>query len=94
MNRPQRFNAKARRSGATFSHKRGKQRYPKTQPAPADTNLEVVQHKSTEQKKLDRREQLKKEVRLYSLHDIFRSRVVVTRTISIKSIQQEEEEVG
>jgi len=56
--------------------------------------LEVVQHKSTEEKELDRREQLKKEVRVYSLHNIFVSRVVVTRTISIKSVKQEEEEVG
>jgi hypothetical protein len=93
MNRPQRFNAKARRSSATSSHKRGKHRHPKTQPA-TDTNLEVVQHKSTEEKELDRREQLKKEVRVYSLHNIFVSPFVVTRTIPIKSVKQEEEEVG
>jgi hypothetical protein len=93
MNRPERFNSKARRSSATSSHKRGKQRHPKSQPA-ADTNLEIVQHKSTEEKELDRREQLKQEVRVNSLYNIFFLRVVVTRTISIKSVEQEEEEVG
>jgi ATP-dependent RNA helicase DHX37/DHR1 len=67
MNRPERFNAKARRgSTAASSHKRGKQRRPKTQPA-ADSNLETIQRKSTEEKELDRKEQLKKEVRV-NLH--------------------------
>jgi hypothetical protein len=63
MNRPERFNAKARRSSsAASSHKRGKQRHPKKQSA-ADTNPEVLPRKSIEEKELDRREQLKKEVR-------------------------------
>ena len=59
MNRPERFNAKARRStSTTSSHKRGKQsRQPVT-----DTNPEVLPRKSTQEKDLDRREQLKKEV--------------------------------
>ena len=59
MNRPERFNAKARRStSSTSSHKRGKQsRQPVT-----DTNPEVLPRKSTEEKDLNRREQLKKEV--------------------------------
>jgi len=94
MNRPERFNSKARKSGAaTSSHKRGKQRRLKRQLA-TDTNLEVVQHKSTEEKELDRREQLKKEVRVNSLHTASISLVVVTRPVSIKSVEQEEEEVG
>jgi hypothetical protein len=56
--------------------------------------LEVVQPKSTEEKELDRREQLKKEVRVNSLHTTSISFAVVTRAVSIKSVQQEEEEVG
>jgi hypothetical protein len=64
MNRPERFNAKARRSGSTASsHKRGKQRRHKRQPiTDADTNPEILPRKSTEEKEIDRREQLKKEV--------------------------------
>jgi hypothetical protein len=94
MNRPERFNYKARKSSATASsHKRGKQRRLKGQPA-ADTNLEVVQRKSTEEKELNRREQLKKEVRVNSLHTTSISLVVVARAVSIKSVKQEEEEVG
>ena len=56
MNRPERFNAKAR-----SSHKRGKQNRPKRLPV-ADTNPDVLPRKSTEEKDLDRREVLKKEV--------------------------------
>lgn len=94
MNRPEKFNAKARKSGATVSsRKRGRQRRLKKQP-PADTNLEVVQRKSTEEKELDRREQLKNEVRVDPLHTTSISLVVVTRAISIKSVEQKEEEVG
>jgi hypothetical protein len=94
MNGPERFNSKARKSSATASsHKRGKQRRLKGQPA-ADTNLEVVQRKSTEEKELNRREQLKEEVRVNSLHTTSISLVVVTRAVSIKSVKQEEEEVG
>ncbi|KAF8461309.1 P-loop containing nucleoside triphosphate hydrolase protein [Russula ochroleuca] len=64
MNRPERFNAKARRSGSTASsHKRGKQRRHKRQPiTDADTNPEILPRKSTEEKEIDRREQLKKEL--------------------------------
>jgi ATP-dependent RNA helicase DHX37/DHR1 len=62
MNRPERFNAKARRSSsAATSHKRGKQRHPKRQSV-ADTNPEILPRKSTEEKELDRREQLRNEV--------------------------------
>jgi len=94
MNRPERFNAKARNSSATASsHKRGKQRRLKKQPA-TDTNLETVQRKSTEEKELDGREQLKKEVRVNPLHTTSISPVLVTRAVSIKSVEQEEEEVG
>lgn len=94
MNRPERFNSKARKGTATASsHKRGKQRRLERQLA-TDTNLEVVQPKSTEEKELDRREQLKKEVRVNSLHTTSISFAVVTRAVSIKSVQQEEEEVG
>ena len=64
MIRRERFNAKARRSGpASSSHKKGKHRSEK-QPA-TDTNSEIIQRKSTEEKELDRREQLKKEVKAY-----------------------------
>lgn len=94
MNRPERFNAKARKGSATASsHKRGKQHRLKKQPA-ADTNVEVVQRKSTEEKGLDRREQLKKEVKVNHLYTISISLVVVTRAVSLKSVEQEEEEVG
>jgi hypothetical protein len=62
MNRPARFNAKARRNGASSSHKRGKSR---SKQLAADTNADIVQHKSTEEKELDRREQLRQEVSVY-----------------------------
>ena len=75
------------------SHKRGKQRRLKKQPA-TDTNSEAVQRKSTEEKELDRREQLKKEVRVNPLLTTSISLVLVTRAVSIKSVEQEEEEVG
>ncbi|KAI0004527.1 hypothetical protein BJV74DRAFT_807885 [Russula compacta] len=62
MNRQERFNAKARRSSTiTSSHKRGKQRRPKKQPV-TDTNAEIVQCKSAEEKELDRKEQLRREL--------------------------------
>jgi len=94
MNRPERFNSKARNgSVAASSHKRGKRRRLKKQPA-ADTNLEVVQRKSTEDKELHRREQLKKEVRANLLHTTSISLVLVTCAVSIKSVEQEEEEIG
>jgi hypothetical protein len=64
MIKPERFNAKARRSStAGSSHKRGKHR-PKKQPD-MDTNSEIIQRKTAEEKELDRREQLKKEVRVH-----------------------------
>lgn len=94
MNRPKRFNEKARQSSSiASSHKRGKQRRPRVQSA-ADTNLETVQRKSTEEKDLDRREQLKKEVRVTPLETISVSPVVVACTVPIKGVEQEEEEVG
>ncbi|KAI0283970.1 P-loop containing nucleoside triphosphate hydrolase protein [Russula aff. rugulosa BPL654] len=62
MNKPERFNAKARRSSsAASSHKRGKQRRLKRHSV-EDTNPEILPRKSTEEKELDRREQLKKEL--------------------------------
>lgn len=62
MNRPERFNEKARRASLTASsHKRGKQRRLKRHPV-VDTNPEILSRKPTEEKELDRREQLKKEV--------------------------------
>jgi hypothetical protein len=68
MNRPERFNAKARRSSsAASSHKRGKQRRLKKNSV-LDTNPEILPRKLTEEKELDRREQLKKEVSVYFLH--------------------------
>lgn len=68
MNRPERFNAKARRSSSTASsHKRGKQRRLKRHSV-LDTNPEILPRKPTEEKELDRREQLKKEVSVYLLH--------------------------
>ncbi|KAI9512405.1 P-loop containing nucleoside triphosphate hydrolase protein [Russula earlei] len=62
MNRAERFNAKARRSSASVSsHKRGKRHHSKKL-LTADTNSEVIQRKSAEEKEMDRREQLKKEL--------------------------------
>ena len=59
MNRPERFNARTRRSSSTTSsHKRGKQ----SRQTVTDTNPEVLPRKSTEEKDLNRREQLKNEV--------------------------------
>ena len=88
MNRPERFNAKARRSSSTtFSHKRGKQSRPKTLPI-ADTNPEVLPRKSTEEKEIDRREQLKKEVtvlRPTCKLGLTPSVAAVTLTFSVKS---------
>ena len=62
MNRPARFNAQARRNGAGSSHKRGKNR---SKQLAVDTNADIVQLKSTEEKELSRREQLRQEVSVY-----------------------------
>ena len=96
MNRPERFNAKARRSGSTASsHKRGKQRHPKRRLVmDADTNPEILPRKSIEEKDLDRREQLKKEVSVYLLHASSVLPYAATLTVSVKGIEQEEKEVG
>ena len=65
MNRPARFNAKARNSTAGSSHKRGKSRSSSRKQLAVDTNADIVQHKSAEEKELGRREQLKQEVSVY-----------------------------
>lgn len=94
MNRPERFNAKARRSSSlATSHKRGKQRRLKRH-SEVDTNPEILPRKSTEEKELDRREQLKKEVSVYLLYTSSLLRHTVTLTVSVEGIEQEEEEVG
>ena len=94
MNRPERFNAKARRSSSTASsHKGRKQRRLKKHSA-VDTNLEILPRKSTEEKELDRREQLKKEVSVYLLHASPVLPHAVTLAVSVEGIEQEEEEVG
>lgn len=62
MNRPARFNAQARRNGAGSSHKRGKNR---SKQLAVDTNADIVQLKSAEEKELSRREQLRQEVSVY-----------------------------
>ena len=62
MNRPTRFNAKARQNSAGSSHKRGKS---SRKQLAVDTNANIVQRKSTEEKELSRREQLKQEVSVY-----------------------------
>ena len=63
MNRPERFNAKARRNSAVHSsHKRGKNRSSSGKQLAVDTNADVVQRKSIEEKELSRREELKQEV--------------------------------
>ncbi|KAI9465501.1 P-loop containing nucleoside triphosphate hydrolase protein [Lactarius psammicola] len=62
MNRPERFNAKARRNSAVgSSHKRTKNRSSSRKQLAVDTNADTVQRKSTEEKELSRREQLKQE---------------------------------
>jgi hypothetical protein len=94
MNRPERFNAKARRGGSTTSgYKGGKQRRPKRRSV-VDTNPEILPRKSTEEKELDRREQLKKEVSVYLLHATSVLPHAVTFAVSVEGIEQEEEEVG
>jgi hypothetical protein len=75
------------------SHKRGKQRHFKRHPV-ADTNPEILPRKSIEEKELDRRGQLKKEVRVYCLHANSVLPHAVTLAVPVKSIEQEEEEVG
>jgi hypothetical protein len=63
MNRPERFNAKARLNSAVgSSHKRGKKRSGSGKPLAVDTNADIVQRKSIEEKELSRREELKQEV--------------------------------
>ncbi len=63
MNRPERFNAKARRNSAVgSSHKRTKNRSTSRKQLAVDSNANIVQRKSTEEKELGRREQLKQEV--------------------------------
>lgn len=65
MNRPARFNAKARRNSAGSSHKRGKSRSSPSKQLAVDTNADIVQRKSTKEKELSRREQLRQEVSVY-----------------------------
>jgi hypothetical protein len=94
MNKSERFNAKARRSSsAASSHKRGKQRRLKRHSV-EDTNPEILPRKSTEEKELDRREQLKREVSVYLLYASSVLRHAVTLAVSVEGIEQEEEEVG
>jgi ATP-dependent RNA helicase DHX37/DHR1 len=63
MNRPARFNAKARQTSAVgSSHKRGKS---SRKQLALDTNADIVQRKSTEEKELSRRDQLKQEASVY-----------------------------
>jgi hypothetical protein len=94
MNRPERFNAKARRSSSTASsHKGGKQRRLKRHSV-VETNPEILPRKSTEEKELDRREQLKKEVSVCLLHASSILPHAVTLAVSVEGIEQEEEEVG
>jgi hypothetical protein len=59
-----------------------------------DTNPEILPRKSTEEKELDRREQLKKEVSVYLLHATSVLPHAVTLAVSVEGIEQEEEEVG
>lgn len=93
MNRPERFNAKARRSSLTASsHKRGKQRRLKRHSV-LDTNPEIMSRKSTEEKELDRREQLKKEVSVQLLYASSVLPHVATLAVSVEGIKQEEEKV-
>ena len=94
MNRSERFNAKARRSSSTASsHKQGKQRRLKRHSV-VDTNPEILPRKSTEEKELDRREQLKKEVSVYLPHASSVLPHAATLAVSVEGIEQEEEEVG
>ncbi len=93
MNRPEKFNAKARQSSSTASHKRGKQRRFKGHSV-VDTNPEILPRKSTEEKELDRRGQLKKDVSVYLRHASPVLPHAVTLAVSVKSIEQEEEKVG
>ncbi|KAI0061700.1 P-loop containing nucleoside triphosphate hydrolase protein [Artomyces pyxidatus] len=64
MHKTPRHNAKARQSAAGSSHKKGKTRHKTDSSAtePADTNAEVLEHKSTEDKELDRKERMKQEL--------------------------------
>lgn len=94
MNRPERFNAKARRSSSTASsHKQGKQRRLKRHSV-VDTNPEILPRKSTEEKEIDRREQLKKEVSVYLPHASSVLPHAATLAVTVEGIEQEEEEVG
>ncbi|KAI0269827.1 P-loop containing nucleoside triphosphate hydrolase protein [Gloeopeniophorella convolvens] len=61
MQKRERYNARARKSVAGSSHKREKGRSKQQQAAP-DTNAEIVQLKTTEEKELDRKEILKQEL--------------------------------
>lgn len=68
MNRPQRYNAKARSSVAGGSHKKGKAKKTHSEDPPAvegqaDTNADILEHKAEEDKERDRRERMKREVR-------------------------------
>lgn len=72
MNRPQRYNAKARSSVAGGSHKKGKAKKTHSEDPPAvegqaDTNADILEHKAEEDKERDRRERMKREVRLLCL---------------------------
>jgi ATP-dependent RNA helicase DHX37/DHR1 len=62
--RPERHNAKARRSVAGgSSHKKHKKKKPETLAVDSvDTNAEILEHKSPEEKETSRREALRQEV--------------------------------
>jgi ATP-dependent RNA helicase DHX37/DHR1 len=62
--RPERYNAKARRSVAGgSSHKKHKKKKPETLAVDSvDTNAEILEHKSREEKETSRRETLRQEV--------------------------------
>ncbi|KAI0304429.1 P-loop containing nucleoside triphosphate hydrolase protein [Multifurca ochricompacta] len=61
MNRLERLNVKARRN-STLGSSNKRERIRSKKQSTADTNLEVLQRKSAEEKELDRRERLRKEL--------------------------------
>ncbi|KAG8831892.1 putative ATP-dependent RNA helicase DHR1 [Serendipita sp. 399] len=92
--RPERFNAKARKSGpGTSSHKKKKRRKPKAAPDEGvDPNAEILEHKTLAEKEATRREalrqedkQLRKEERVEILQRLVETQAQIPSSLQLQS---------
>jgi ATP-dependent RNA helicase DHX37/DHR1 len=94
--RPERFNAKARKSIAGgSSHKKKKFKKSKdTLEDDVDPNAEILPHKTSEEKEATRREILKQEVRTFSVTVRPSSDCSLALTLIESDFEQEEKKAG